>query len=66
MFDVELLIAFGVHVPETPFGDVVFNAGTAEPEQIEFGKTKSGVIALFIVIVFENEVAQLFAAGVKT
>ena len=59
-------MVFGDHVPEIPFGEVAFNVGTAEPEQIEFGKTKSGVIWLFTVIVFENCVAQLFAAGVKT
>ena len=59
-------MAFGDQVPEIPFGEVEFNAGTAAPEQIEFGKTKSGVIWLFIVIIFENDVSQLFAVGVKT
>ena len=61
-----LLMAFGDQVPETPFGEVAFNAGTVEPEQIELGKIKSGVIWLLIVMVFENDVAQLFAVGVKS
>ena len=39
-----LLMAFGDQVPEIPFGEVVFNVGAADPEQIELGKTKSGVI----------------------
>ena len=61
-----LLIEVGDQVPEIPFGEVAFNVGTAAPEQIELGKTKSGVIWLLIVMVFENDVAQLFAVGVKT
>ena len=61
-----MLIALGDQVPETPFGEVAFSVGTVAPEQIELGKTKSGVIELFIVMVFEKVVAQLFAAGVKT
>ena len=56
---------FGDQVPEIPFGEVLFNVGTVAPEQIELGKTKSGVIWLFIVMVFEKVVAQLFAEGVN-
>ena len=59
-------MVFGDQVPEIPFGEVLFNVGTVAPEQIEFGKTKSGVTALFIVMVLENVVAQLFTVGVKT
>ena len=59
-------MAFGDQVPEIPFGEVLFNVGTVAPEQIELAKTKSGVIWLLIVMVFENDVAQLFAVGEKT
>ena len=47
-------MAFGDQVPEIPFGEVAFNVGTAEPEQIEL-KFRNFPFP-FVTLIFSLEV----------